>query len=397
MKKRPLLLLVLIVIITLTLFAFPSVAYADTSGAWTYTVSGGNATITGYNVAVGGVTVVVIPSTLGGNPVTIIGTTAFPGCTSLTSITIPTGVTSIGMRAFQGCTALTSVTILNSGTSIGSNAFMGEESTLTIYGYTDSTAQSHATFYSINFVPLEPVNSIIVTGAGGATTVVNGSTLQMSAEVLPAGATNKTVTWSVVAGTGTATIDAGTGVLTGTGVGTVTVTATANDSSDVTGTLGITVTAASTAPAPAAPAAPKPLTLEEWVLMELNINQLLDHYGATSTGFLNMLYDNSMLRISDETGLNYWNTQLTNNVFGANFIVEHFIFSDEIGSKVAAMTSDEYINFLYQTLFARTPDTEGYNNWLNYMNSGVSKEEILKGFLNSEEWVNICKMFNVTA
>lgn len=85
------------------------------------------------------------------------------------------------------------------------------------------------------------VTSIAVTGFGGATTVVDGATLQMLAAILPLNATVSTVTWSVVPGTGTATISAG-GLLTATSVGTVTVIATADDASGVTGSLVITVT-----------------------------------------------------------------------------------------------------------------------------------------------------------
>ncbi len=42
-----------------------------------------------------------------------------------------------------------------------------------------------------------PVTEIVVTGAGGANTIeVDRGTLQMEAEVLPADATNRRVTWS---------------------------------------------------------------------------------------------------------------------------------------------------------------------------------------------------------
>ena len=139
-----------------------------------------------------------------------------------------------------------------------------------------------------------------------------------------------------------------------------------------------------------------PITPDEWVDLNLDMGQLVNHYGATSTGFLGMLYDNSMQRIPDTSGLNYWNEQLTGGVFGANKVVEHFLFSDEIGAKVAAMTNEEYVSYLYTTLLSRNSDTDGYNNWLGYINSGFSKEETLRAFLNNEEWINICKLFNVT-
>lgn len=85
------------------------------------------------------------------------------------------------------------------------------------------------------------VETITVSGAGGAITVAAAANLQMSALVVPANATLATVTWSVVPGTGTASIDAA-GLLTGGTAGTVTVVATADDASGVTGTLEITVT-----------------------------------------------------------------------------------------------------------------------------------------------------------
>ena len=62
--------------------------------------------------------------------VTSIGSGTFARCTSLTSITIPQSVTSIGGDniyggAFSGCTSLTTIIIPNSVTSIGNQAFLG--------------------------------------------------------------------------------------------------------------------------------------------------------------------------------------------------------------------------------------------------------------------------------
>ena len=102
------------------LFA-PTASAVHVEGNYTYEIFDGIAIILLVNDSISGD--VIIPSTLGGYTVTVIGEQAFYNHTSITSVLIPNTVTSIGERAFQSCTALTNITIPDSVNSIGLSAF----------------------------------------------------------------------------------------------------------------------------------------------------------------------------------------------------------------------------------------------------------------------------------
>ena len=113
---------VLAVALTLLLavsFAAPSGARALAEYGFTYTQSGGEATVTGCDGACP--TTLNIPAVLGGYFVTTIGDFAFSD-NALTTVTIPSTVTTIGYLAFFD-NALTTVTIPNSVTTIDDSAF----------------------------------------------------------------------------------------------------------------------------------------------------------------------------------------------------------------------------------------------------------------------------------
>jgi len=85
------------------------------------------------------------------------------------------------------------------------------------------------------------VSSVVVSGTGDVVVIdVADETLQMIATVLPEDATDKSVTWSVVNGTGEAIIDIN-GLLIPVSDGTVTVTATSVSTPAISGSLVITI------------------------------------------------------------------------------------------------------------------------------------------------------------
>lgn len=113
-----------------------------------------------------------IPSTLDK-----IGYAAFMGCTSLTSVNISSNISEIKGQTFQNCTSLTEFTVPNSVGTISDFSFAGCSSlekvvipktvknisakaflncdNLTIYGYSNSYAETYAEENGINFVALD--------------------------------------------------------------------------------------------------------------------------------------------------------------------------------------------------------------------------------------------------
>lgn len=92
---------------------------------WNYDVSGREASLKEYTIPTSTMGEIVIPSRLGGYPVTRIGVRAFRDCGGLTDVIIPDSVRSIGSVAFYNCSRLSSITIPNSVTNIDSGAFRG--------------------------------------------------------------------------------------------------------------------------------------------------------------------------------------------------------------------------------------------------------------------------------
>lgn len=127
------------------------------------TTSGGVVTITKYT---GSTASVVIPSIIGGCPVTAIGSNAFEFKSSLASVVIPASVTNIGNYAFCYCTNLLTVIIPSTVTKIGAGAFAESTKLSTI------TVDPDNDFYaSVNGVLFNKVLTNLISYPAGKTDI----------------------------------------------------------------------------------------------------------------------------------------------------------------------------------------------------------------------------------
>ena len=102
--------------------------------------------------------------------VTRIGSSAFRGCSGLTSVTIPNSVTSIDQYAFTGCTGLTTITIPNSVTKIGMYAFANST------GLTTFTIPNNVT--SIDDYTFQNCTGLVSVTIGNSVTSIGNFTFQ---------------------------------------------------------------------------------------------------------------------------------------------------------------------------------------------------------------------------
>ena len=126
--------------------------------------------------------------------VTTVGMSAFRDCTKLQSINFPCGVRTISAYTFQGCTALRTLYFTKSVQDINKDAFYNlNEALITIYGYEGTAAKPYAKEHGMKFIQCTPVSSIKISGNSK---VVKGKTITLKATVSPSNAYNDNVKWT---------------------------------------------------------------------------------------------------------------------------------------------------------------------------------------------------------
>ena len=116
---------------------------------------------------------------------------------------------------------------------------------------------------------------------------------------------------------------------------------------------------------------------------------------AQLENFVTGFYEACLLRSPDQTGLTHWVNALLSGEITAKELSEGFLFSPEFTN--LNTTDQEFVTTLYQVFMGREPDAGGLTHWINNINDGMSRSNLLDNFAGSNEFENICSEYGINA
>ena len=111
------------------------------------------------------------------------------------------------------------------------------------------------------------------------------------------------------------------------------------------------------------------------------------------SAFVRRLYKHCFNRNPDKGGFNYWTKDLRSKKITAAEAVQGFFESNEMNN--LKTNNSNFLEKCYLVMMDRKSDAGGKKWWLNNMANGMSRREVLQGFVESNEFIKICKDFNI--
>ncbi len=111
--------------------------------------------------------------------------------------------------------------------------------------------------------------------------------------------------------------------------------------------------------------------------------------------FVIRFYQLCLDRNPDDNGLDGWVSALLDGSQTGSDVAYGFIFSAEFEEKNTR--NSEFLEVLYKAFFDRNPDPSGRDIWLAELDAGQDRLEVLNGFINSPEFIELCNAFGILA
>ncbi len=59
------------------------------------------------------------------------------------------------------------------------------------------------------------------------------------------------------------------------------------------------------------------------------------------------------------------------------------------------LTNEQFVKILYNTYLDRNADTTGLNNWVNALNNGTTRAQLIETFSGLQAWENLCTFYGI--
>lgn len=111
-------------------------------------------------------------------------------------------------------------------------------------------------------------------------------------------------------------------------------------------------------------------------------------------GFVHRLYEITLQRTPSASERQDWVNRLQAGAFSGAEVAAGFFNSAEYQRR--SKSDETYVTELYQAIMGRNPDASGYQDWVTRLGNGTSREYVLSGFTNSNEFERLCQSYGVT-
>lgn len=109
--------------------------------------------------------------------------------------------------------------------------------------------------------------------------------------------------------------------------------------------------------------------------------------------FVGRLYSLVLGRDGEAGGIKAWTDALLAKESNGVDAGYGFVFSDECINR--NLSNEAYVEMLYRTFMDREPDAGGRDAWVSQLAAGVDREQILFGFIMSDEFRGICETYGI--
>ncbi|MBR6959957.1 MAG: DUF4214 domain-containing protein, partial [Clostridiales bacterium] len=113
--------------------------------------------------------------------------------------------------------------------------------------------------------------------------------------------------------------------------------------------------------------------------------------GKIVENFVDRLYTNILGRHVDAN--NALVAGILNDSIDAEYAAENLLNSAEFTNRNVSNT--EFVKILYRVFLDREADTAGLNNWVNALNNGTSRAQLIDTFEDIAAWDNLCAFYAI--